>query len=274
MEGMREAVRDHYDKCSWLYLKLWGPHIHHGYWDGDEPAGVAQIRLVEELARAARIEPGSSVLDAGCGLAGSGVWLAENRDCTVTGVTISPAQARLARRRVKAENADGKVDVLLADLESLELPKAGFDAVWSVECTEHLSDKEKFIAKAAGWLKPGGVMAFCAWTPAHNLEAALHARHIRPVCEAFVCPSLASRDEYAGWMEWSGLRVEKAEDWTGKTLKTWEICLERTDKWWVRAAARWLGPETRLFLNSFQTILDAYRSGALEYSVIVARKPA
>lgn len=45
-----DAVRDHYDRVSVYYRALWGDHIHHGYWEGDESPAEAQVKLVENLA--------------------------------------------------------------------------------------------------------------------------------------------------------------------------------------------------------------------------------
>src|SRR5262245_45772379 len=97
-------VEAHYDRLSWFYSKLWGEHIHHGYWEtGDSrvPPEVAQVRLIEKLAGAARIERGCEVLDAGCGIGGSSLWLARERGCRVTGVTLSGRQSGMAVRSAR-----------------------------------------------------------------------------------------------------------------------------------------------------------------------------
>jgi tocopherol O-methyltransferase len=267
-----ESIQRHYDRCSFFYEKLWGSHIHHGLWENGESVSQAQVKLIERLAQAARIPVGANILDAGCGLGGSSLWLARERQCRVLGVTLSPVQARLARRRMAREGLDGRVRILRADLEALDLRLESLDAVWSIECTEHLRDKGAFIRKAARALRPGGVMAVCAWTPADGLPAEDHRRWIGPICRGFLCPSLAEPRQYTEWMREGGLSMIETADLTGKTARTWEICLERTRPFWVRAAARLLGPDTRRFLDSFPVILEAYRSGVLRYTLFAARK--
>src|ERR1051325_7940480 len=88
-------VRKHYDRPSHFYRILWGEHLHHGYWENGESIERAQIKLIEQLAAQAAIQRGAQVLDIGCGLGGSALWLAEKYDCRVTGFTISPVQARI-----------------------------------------------------------------------------------------------------------------------------------------------------------------------------------
>jgi tocopherol O-methyltransferase len=90
-----DHIRKHYDRLPFLYRFLWGEHLHHGYWDVNQSAAEAQVRLMEVLAERAGVVRGSHVLDIGCGVGGSAIWLAKRFDCKVTGLTISPVQARM-----------------------------------------------------------------------------------------------------------------------------------------------------------------------------------
>src|SRR5262245_66546563 len=90
--GLVDAVRTHYDRLSFFYRTFWGEHIHHGYWEADEPPETAQVQLVARLAERAGVPQGARVLDVGCGFGGSSLWLARHRGCHVTGITISPVQ--------------------------------------------------------------------------------------------------------------------------------------------------------------------------------------
>src|SRR5437868_4915530 len=90
----KSEIRTHYNLATLFYRLLWGPHIHHGLWSGDESPEVAQQQLIETMADLVQIQPGDNVLDVGCGMGGSSIHLAKTRGCTVTGVTISPVQRR------------------------------------------------------------------------------------------------------------------------------------------------------------------------------------
>jgi hypothetical protein len=46
-----DHIRKHYDRLSFLYRLFWGEHLHHGYWDADQSAAQAQVRLMERLGR-------------------------------------------------------------------------------------------------------------------------------------------------------------------------------------------------------------------------------
>ena len=108
----RKAIQAHYDWCSWWYASLWGDHIHHGYWEDGETPEVAQIQLIQRLADACSLGQGADVLDAGCGLGGSSLWMAREHGCRVLGVTLSPIQARMARRKIEQAGLSDQVTIL------------------------------------------------------------------------------------------------------------------------------------------------------------------
>src|SRR4030081_454548 len=96
----KHRIVEHYDIVSPYYESLWGEHIHHGYWiRGDETKEKALSQLVEHLADTVRIERGSKILDVGCGIGGSSIYLAKKYKAEVTGITISPVQVEMARKR-------------------------------------------------------------------------------------------------------------------------------------------------------------------------------
>lgn len=268
----KDVIRRHYDVSTMFYRLLWGRHIHHGYWDSDESPKLAQDQLTDRLFTAAAIDSGSRVVDIGCGMGGSSRRLAKEHACNVTGVTISSFQHRWAKLAAARYGLRRQTRFLRADAEQVEFDPEEFDVVWSIECTEHLFDKPAFISRAAEWLKPGGTMAICAWLAGPDLDEAKR-QQVFDVCEGFFCPSLATSDEYAGWMRDAGLVVERVEDWTRQVDRTWEICRDRVKRFAIYQAAKWIDQGQIVFLDRFQTILDAYRSGAMQYGCFVARKP-
>ena len=267
----KRVIRGHYDLTTPFYRLFWGPHIHHGLWEANESPRAAQLQLTEKLATLARITAGQQLVDIGCGMGASSIHLAKTRDARCLGVTISPLQRRWASLSAKWHGVARKVEFRCADAEQVEIPEGTRDVVWSVECTEHLFDKPRFFERAASWLKPGGTMAICAWLAGDTSDAA-QARQVHDVCEGFFCPSLGTSDDYTQWMGHAGLRVEHCLDWTLRVSRTWEICRDRVRRSGVRWIAPFLGYESALFLDRFDAILDAYRSGAMKYGCFVARK--
>jgi len=269
----KNEIRFHYDLATVFYRLFWGRHIHHGLWDAQEPARVAAQRLTDTLAAEARIAKGDTMVDIGCGMGGSSIHVACEFGCRVTGVTISPLQRLWARTAARWHGVAGNTTFLCADAEQVAFDDASFDIVWSVECTEHLFDKPAFFRRAAQWLRPGGRMAICAWLAGDAPLDEGATRQVYDVCEGFLCPSLGTRDDYAGWMTDAGLTLERDFDWTSRVTRTWELCDERVRRSGVRWLARLIDRNTVLFLDRFQTILNAYQTGAMKYGCFVASKP-
>lgn len=268
----KRVIRGHYDVSTPFYRLLWGPHIHHGLWEANETPRQAQLHLTERLATLAGITDGTQMVDVGCGMGGSSIHLAKTRRCTALGITISPLQRAWATTSARWHGVRDRVEFQRADAERFEIPAASKDVVWSIECTEHLFDKPRFFERAAGWLKPGGRVAICAWLAGDTSDPA-KIKQVHDVCEGFFCPSLGTAADYCHWMERAGLRVEACLDWTSRVTRTWEICAERVRKTRVRWMAHLAGYDSVLFLDRFDTILNAYRSGAMQYGCFVARKP-
>jgi ubiquinone/menaquinone biosynthesis C-methylase UbiE len=116
--------------------------------------------LRERLAELARLAPGETVLDVGCGT--GSLALAAKRAVgesgLVTGVDASPEMIALAARKAQRARADVKFDIAVA--ERLPFPDATFDAVLATLMLHHLPGpvRHAFAREARRVLKPGGRM--------------------------------------------------------------------------------------------------------------------
>ena len=78
-KSIKDSIRRHYDLITPFYLKIWGEHIHHGLWlKGNETKEDAQENLVRELIKIGQIPKRAKILDVGCGLGGSSMYLANH----------------------------------------------------------------------------------------------------------------------------------------------------------------------------------------------------
>jgi len=266
----KSRIVEHYDRVSPYYHSLWGEHIHHGYWiRGDESKEAAQLQLIEHLASLAGVQQGSEVLDIGCGFGGSSLFLARKFGATTTGVTISPVQVEMANRAAVAAGA--RSTFLLMDAEDLRFEKQ-FDLLWSVESISHYQNIEKFFASAARFLKPGGTFALTDWFKRENLSPNEYRKFIAPIDDGMMV-ELHTMDDYAAYLESSGLQIVSREVLTQNCAKSWDIGLDIVkDKAFWALAAQW-GTDFITFLRAFRAVRSAINSGAFVVGLFVARAP-
>ena len=149
MEDPKQVVRRGYDVLSRRY-------------DEATDAGSKYQDWIEELL--ARLDPGSRVLDVGCGSGEPVARALTGAGHHVTGVDISEVQISRARELVP----DG--EFIHADAMSLEFAGGSFDAVVSLYALIHLplDEQPQLIARIATWLRPGGCFVcttgHTAWT--------------------------------------------------------------------------------------------------------------
>ena len=262
--ALTDEIREHYNSFAWLYRRFWGDHIHHGlFLRGDESPEQAQLQMVDYCASLAGIQNGWRVLDVGCGHGGTCVHLASRYRCESTGITVSDRQGELCREN--AERAKITAEFIVADAERITFPAAVFDAVWTMEASEHFLEKAAYFCKVAHALRPGGVLLLAAWTGSMTL-----ARVCR-VAEEFLCPELLTAGEYSSLVRQAGFNVLQIEDLTEKVVRTWEIGRRRARA--ASALIKFFPPRVARFVDAMEFILEAYRAGELHYSIIVAQRP-
>ncbi len=137
----KTIVEEGYDQVAEAYSRLEG--------DREWP----RMKWLEKVL--VRLDPGSAVLDLGCG-SGDPADIEIARLHKITGVDISGVQVELARRSVP----QGKF--IHGDLGALDFPNRSFDAVVSFYTLEHLPREQhgEILKRIHGWLRPGGLLLF------------------------------------------------------------------------------------------------------------------
>jgi len=265
----KQKVKDQYDRASPYFRDLWGEHIHHGYWiNGDETKEKAQLQLIEHLAKAAGLKTGAKLVDVGCGLGGSSIYLAKHYKVAATGITISPVQVEMARKAAAIEGVNAQF--VLMDAEEMEFAEP-LDVVWSIESISHYPHKERFFAAAAQCLQPDGTFALIDWFKKENLTQREHKRFIEPI-EMGLLVRLEEMSGYAATLRSVGFRLTHCEVMNKHCDKTWDLCLKilKNKMLWKIAAQN--GKDFVEFLRGFSSMRAGFKSGAFVYGMIVAKR--
>lgn len=136
-----------------------------GFWsagDYDRLASYGSAAEAARLVRFAGVQPGDRVLDVGTG-SGIVAVVAAREGALVTGV--DPTPDLLAKAITNAELAECQVKWDEAAAESLPYADASFDVVLSQYAHMFSPEPVKAASEMLRVLKPGGRIAFAAWTP-------------------------------------------------------------------------------------------------------------
>lgn len=156
----RAAVRHHYELSNRFYRTLLGPSLVYSCAYFEDPADsleAAQERKLELICRKLRLVAGERLLDIGCGWGSLLIHAAQQHGARGLGVTLSDAQAALARERIAEAGLAGQVEVRVCDYR--ELTDGPFDKIASVGMYEHVGRSELagYVTRVRGLLRPGGL---------------------------------------------------------------------------------------------------------------------
>jgi len=119
-----------------------------------------------ELLELCHIGPGKYVLDVGCGVGFSSVFLARQYGCRVSGVDALDRMIERARERVKRARVEDKVELRVADAQSLPFEDDLFDIVLCESVLPFVPDQAKAVREFVRVAKAGGFVGLneSTWT--------------------------------------------------------------------------------------------------------------
>lgn len=285
MTSLYQQIQQFYDASSGLWEQVWGEHMHHGYYG---PTGThrkerrqAQIDLIEECLAWGEVTEASQILDAGCGIGGSALYLAEKYGANVIGITLSPVQADRARERARdagmAEGPPPKAEFAVADALHTPFHDQQFDLIWSMESGEHMPDKEQFLQECYRLLKPGGRLLMATWChrPTDSLAGPLttaEKQHLEGIYRNYALPYVISLPEYAQLAKNCGFQSVRTADWSDAVAPFWDVVIESTLSWPAIAGLIQAGWTTIQGAFTLLLMRQGFQRGLVRYGLLTAVK--
>ena len=226
---LTDRIRQFYDASSGLWEEVWGEHMHQGYYEPGQPRPhrrQAQIDLIDRLLAWAEIPPVDRLLDVGCGIGGSSLYLANRLGAEATGITLSPVQATRAQERAVEMGLADRASFLVAD--ALEMPFAdnSFDLVWSLESGEHMPDKQQFVRECCRVLQPGGRLVIATWCHRDGNLLTDEQTHLEKVYDVYCLPYVISLKDYRAIAETLPLDHLRMDDWSAEVAPFWDVVID------------------------------------------------
>lgn len=259
------------------YAALLGRTRHFGWYEpGHSPWGFAAAmrRMELVLARKLALSPGSSVLDAGCGVGDTARTIARASGVYVTGIDgIEPDVVIARQRSTRAGELGGRTRFLLANYHALPFADASFDGVYTMESFVHSPDPRQGLAEFFRVLRPGGrlVMSEYSSTPQAHLLPQARSALIR-VCELSGMPGMLTmtHGHLELLLQQAGFVVESAYDATEKVLPMLR-CFSVLGRL-PYALARGVGRGDRL-VNAMSGVEMYRHQETWRYNICIASKP-
>jgi predicted O-methyltransferase YrrM len=279
-----EDVREYYDQNTARFVRFGqgkdSGSIHRAIRpeadapDRDPLRTLDRLVLAELRSLQGRFSQPLHVLDLGCGVGASLVYLATALPITATGVTLSGVQAAQARERMEAHELDERVEILEASY--LELPATLPPAAlaFSLEAFVHSPEPGAYFRASAEHVAPGGLLVVCDDFLAPRAAGSLGPRDrqrladVRTGWHASSLVTVAEADELATR---AGFRLEKNLDLSRR------VELGRPRDRGIAlfvALARPFAPQSQWFksLLGGAALQQALASGLIEFRCLVWQK--
>ncbi|MCB0497391.1 MAG: methyltransferase domain-containing protein [Cyclobacteriaceae bacterium] len=131
--------------------------VHYGIWEnGINSFAESLVNTNRVLAELSAISENDHVLDAGCGVGGSAIYLASTQHARVTGITLSQKQVDYATATAQKRELHNQVSFQIMDYTKTSFENESFDIIWACESVCHAKDKSEFIREAWRLLKKEG----------------------------------------------------------------------------------------------------------------------
>jgi cyclopropane-fatty-acyl-phospholipid synthase len=231
---------------------------------------AAQTAKLDLICTKLALEKGERMLDVGCGWGSLAIYAAREYGVSVTGITLSEPQARLARERAQEAGVGDRVDFRVMDYR--ELTDEPFDKIASIGMVEHVGSVQidEYAQTLARFLRSGGQLLNHGIARLRVGEA-----EAGPFSERYVFPDAAplhlSRIQTA--IERGGLETQHVEGFRMDYAETLTHWAQRLDDH-VDEAERLVGPERmriwRLYLRAAR---NNFTSGFTSVYQVRSSKP-
>ena len=205
----------------------------------------AQQNKLDHIIKKLNIKPGQQLLDIGCGWGGLAFEIARQKNCEVTGVSLSKNQINYCKEKAKENNLENQIKFELIDYRKV---KGQFDRIVSVGMLEHAGKKfyKTYFKKVHELLKDDGLSLI------HTIGSIDQPQPSTPFIQKYIFPGgiVPSLSDLITPIEKTGLIVNDIETFVRHYDKTLE--------WWLKRFNERRDEVKDLFNEKFVRMFEFY----------------
>lgn len=213
-----EEIARYYDLSEVHYRIFWNlgesRALHYGMWNEDTKTFHESLMNTNRtMAECAKISKNDRVLDAGCGVGGSSLWMAKNIGCRVTGISLSAKQVAQGNASAAAEGLQELANFEVQDYCHTNFPSETFDVIWGCESISSAPDKKVFLAEAHRLLKKGGRLVMTDFIKKKGLQGK-DAKMIQDWAHGWAIDDYTTEEDFNKYLQEVGFVTKHSDDVT------------------------------------------------------------
>jgi cyclopropane fatty-acyl-phospholipid synthase-like methyltransferase len=208
MPVSNKDIAQYYDTTQVFYTLFWSrTALHYGFWyEGTKSLAEAILNTNNFVVDALAIDSKDTVLDAGCGVGGTSIHVAETTGAIVEGITLSDVQLKIAGRRASKSPAARLLNFSKQDFTKTNFRENTFSKIFGIESICHAHRKIDFLKEAYRIMKPGGRIAVVdLFLNRENLDVQEMKIYTKTI-EGWALPNLSTTEEFSKFLNQVGFK--------------------------------------------------------------------
>lgn len=273
--GSKMNISEHYDLGNDFYAEWLDPSM--TYSSGifqDEQTSLSEAQQIKyaQVAEAAGIKKGETVLEIGCGWGGFAEYVSAKYHASLRGISLSKEQLKYAKKRLQDKGLSDNSKLVFEDYRDTE---GTFDHVASIEMIEAVGEEHwpRYFSTINERLNPGGTAAIQAITiEGHRFE---DYRSKVDFIQRYIFPGgmLLTNRIMAEQGQRAGLTLEGYQTFGQSYAKTLQLWRERFLARWDKIKAQGFDERFKRSWLYYLAYCEAgFTEGAIDVGIYTYRK--